>query len=357
MSQKIANLPKISFITPTLNATEGLDECLKSIKAQDYPGNKVEIIITDGGSTDDTLEIARFHGAKVFKNKLKTAESGKALGVKKATGEVVCFVDSDNVLEDTQWLAKMVVPLIENEEIIGSEPIYFTYRKEDGFIDRYCALIGMNDPLVWWLGSYDRYNVVSKKWTNLPVEVVKHENYLVAMLKKNNIPTIGANGAMFRKTIFTNTSNFFGEYLFDTDILEFLVQKYGMQKFAKVDVGIVHLYSGSNLRRFAKKQLRRVRDYLYRRKFSDIFIKPDFSKRKYSYGQKSSTDFAFAIIKFTFSCIMVFPLVIQACKGYKVKKDLAWFAHPILCWITLVMYSYGALSSFISRKELSRKDW
>jgi len=50
------NKPAVS-ITPTYNSERTLQDCLESIKHQDYPD--VEIIIADGGSTDSTLEIAR----------------------------------------------------------------------------------------------------------------------------------------------------------------------------------------------------------------------------------------------------------------------------------------------------------
>ncbi|MBU3956768.1 glycosyltransferase [Patescibacteria group bacterium] len=56
------NLPSISVLIPTLNAASVLGKCLKSIVEQDYPKNKIEIIIAHGGSTDKTLEIAKKYG-------------------------------------------------------------------------------------------------------------------------------------------------------------------------------------------------------------------------------------------------------------------------------------------------------
>jgi len=50
--------PKVSILIPTLNAESVLDECLRSIEMQDYPKDKIELIIADGGSKDKTLEIA-----------------------------------------------------------------------------------------------------------------------------------------------------------------------------------------------------------------------------------------------------------------------------------------------------------
>jgi len=77
--------------------------CLESIKKQDYPKNKIEIIISDGGSTDRTLEITRKYIQKIFPNPLKTGEAGKAAGIKHATGEIIALIDSDNILPSNSY--------------------------------------------------------------------------------------------------------------------------------------------------------------------------------------------------------------------------------------------------------------
>lgn len=353
----LKSFPKISFVIPVLNEEKRITECLLSIVSQDYPSEKTEILIADAGSKDNTVNIAKKYGAVILHNKLKTSEAGKALGVKKAQGELICFVDGDNILTGTDWLKKMTKPLIEDPEIIGSEALYFTYRKEDGFIDRYCAMLGMNDPLCLWLGSYDRMSVLSKTWTGLKVKTKNKDGYKLIYLESGNIPTIGANGSLFRREVLMADSKYSSKYLFDTDILERFVSNNGVQKFAKVDVGIVHLYCGSSLKKFGKKQLRRVRDYLYRRNVTQIFVKNEFGDRVYKYGHANSLSFSFAILKFCLSCVFVIPLFYQVLVGYSRKKDLAWFAHPLLCWITLVTYALGGMQSVFNPSELSRENW
>ena len=51
--------PKISIITPVMNGEKFLERCIKSIANQNYPINKIEHIIIDGGSTDGSVSIIK----------------------------------------------------------------------------------------------------------------------------------------------------------------------------------------------------------------------------------------------------------------------------------------------------------
>jgi len=137
--------PTVSVVIPTYNSESVLKACLDSIESQDYPAGRIEVIVADGGSLDKTVDIARKYTDKIFSNPLKTGEAGKAVGIRKANGEIIALIDSDNILPQKDWLRRMVEPF-GDKEIAASEPLYFTYRKKDGFITRYCALSGVNCP-------------------------------------------------------------------------------------------------------------------------------------------------------------------------------------------------------------------
>ncbi|MDO8727305.1 MAG: hypothetical protein Q7J35_14640 [Candidatus Methanoperedens sp.] len=69
----------------------------------------------------------------------------------------------------------------QDREIAGTEPLYYNYRKEDGYITRYCAMLGMNDPLCLFLGNYDRipnaiYCFASNKVMNRDVLILKESD-------------------------------------------------------------------------------------------------------------------------------------------------------------------------------------
>ncbi|RJR24514.1 glycosyltransferase [Candidatus Microgenomates bacterium] len=335
------SLPTISVLIPTLNAGRVLEECLKSISIQDYPKDKIEIIIADGGSVDNTLKIAKKYGAKIFENPLKTGETGKAVALKNAKNELVALIDSDNILPNKDWLKRMVEPF-DDREINGSEPWAFTYRKFDGFIDRYCALMGMNDPFCYFIGNYDHLNLITNKWTKLNLEEEDKGSWLKLSLKFPNVPTIGANGALFRRK-FLIEGGVTKDYLFDIDVIPKLSRRRAI-KYAKVKISIVHVSCGSSSVRFTLKQLRRITDYLYYQKRN---------LRIYPWQKQDKT----GLINFLLSCIFVFPLLYQSLRGYMKKPDPAWLFHPLACWITLFVYTTKVLSGFVTTNIQSREKW
>ena len=343
--KSIDGSPVISVVIPTLNSERTLKECLRSICSQDYPAEKIEIIIADGGSTDSTRDIVRLVQSDsavrmaVVPNALKTGEAGKAAGLKSAKGELVAFIDSDNILPDKGWLKRMVEPFADSE-VAGAEPLEYVCRSNDGYITRYCAFLGMNDPLCLFLGNYDRYSALTGKWTGMPYFAEDMGPWFKLKLDPRRFPTMGANGFIIRREALGWCQP--GDYLFDIDIIcELLLTRPGM-RFAKVKTGIIHVFSG-DIRTFIRKQKRRLRDY---RHYNRLGL------RKYPW---KSVDKA-GVLKFVLSCVTVVPLLSQSARGYMRRPNSAWLFHPVACWLTLIVYGFGTLTGFLGG-ELKREGW
>lgn len=331
MQEASEDLPSISIIIPTYNSERTLAQCLESIVEQDYPKEKIEIIIADGGSKDKTLEIVKkFEVDRILHNALRTGEAGKAVGVEAAKNEIVAFIDSDNILPSLNWFKAMVEPF-NSQDVAGVEPLYYEYRRGDPLITRYCTLMGMNDILCFFIGNYDRYNYVTERWTELKVNAVDREDYLLVELDERNIPTMGANGFLVRVEVLKSVD--YKPYLFDIDVICQLV-KGGWNKYAKVKTGIVHLFADS-ANAYVKKTHRRISDYLYYERLG---------ARKYPWRQLNRL----GILKFILYTILTVPLAKDSIRGYKKLPDKAWLFHPIICWITLMVY--GSTYSFRSRR-------
>jgi glycosyltransferase involved in cell wall biosynthesis len=338
-----SELPLVSFIIPTLNCEKVLSLCLDSIVSQDYPPNSIQIIIIDGGSTDSTIKIAKKHKCQILSNPLKTAEAGKAVGVKKATGKYMALIDSDNILPDQNWLKKMLFPLEKNSIIVGSEPWQYTYRQSGGFVERYSALTGVNDPFTLTTGNYDRLGYLHKNWTGLKIPIENFADYQIATLKYNQLlPTIGANGTIFRRDFLKRY--FHGDYFFDIDIISSSLDiNHPSLLFAKVKVGIIHTFCESSISKFYRKQVRRATDlYTYQ------------SLRKYSLVKNNS----WQTLKFILYVSLIIPMLYDTVRGFVKKPDSAWLFHPLACVLTLYAYGINTIKYRLGLlKPLNRQQW
>lgn len=115
--------PTISIIIATFNSAQTLSLVLKSIKNQIFPKNKIEVLIVDGGSTDETLNIAKKYNCKVINNPKIEPVSAKLLGYKHAKGDYIIYLDADEVIENRNSLSLKYSMFKEDERIkavIGS---------------------------------------------------------------------------------------------------------------------------------------------------------------------------------------------------------------------------------------------
>lgn len=108
----------ISIIIPTLNEAKYLERALKSIKNQ--TSQAFEIIIVDGGSIDNTLEIAKRYTDVIVVKESNIAQARNA-GAKLAKGELLIFLDADSAIAPN-FISKCI-------EIFNSKKIAAIYGK------------------------------------------------------------------------------------------------------------------------------------------------------------------------------------------------------------------------------------
>ena len=133
----------ISVAMATFNSEFSLKLCLDSLFSQDYPKEKIELIIADGGSRDGTLEILKNYPHRLFKISpdKQEAEYNKGVAVEHAKNEIILLIDHDNILPHKNWLKNMVAPFVENSEITGVEVLRFNHNPKDNILDKAVNLI------------------------------------------------------------------------------------------------------------------------------------------------------------------------------------------------------------------------
>lgn len=100
--------PVVSVVIPTRNSAATLDATLTSVTAQSYAA--LEVIVVDGGSTDETCAIAQRHGTQFIPGQFGRS-SARREGAARAAGKYLMFLDSDQ--EMTQGLVSECVNLCE----------------------------------------------------------------------------------------------------------------------------------------------------------------------------------------------------------------------------------------------------
>lgn len=139
----MSQLPSVSIIIPCYNESNFIGQCLESVLSNDYPKNKLEIIVVDGMSEDDSREIVqryvdRHSFISLVDNPDMITPKALNIGIKEATGEVIVRLDA-HASYSSEYLSKCVQNLIEYQaDNVGG--IIVTTPRDDSIIGRSIAL-------------------------------------------------------------------------------------------------------------------------------------------------------------------------------------------------------------------------
>lgn len=109
---------KFSIIIPNYNKEKYINECLESIFNQDIDTDKYEVIVVDDGSNDNSIDIIKKYPVKLFHTQRKGAGGARNLGIEKAEGKYILFLDSDDFLTNSDVLSKLD-KMVDNQDIIS----------------------------------------------------------------------------------------------------------------------------------------------------------------------------------------------------------------------------------------------
>jgi len=304
-------LPKVSFIIPTLNAEKYLDLCLGSVFKQDYPKDKIEVLIIDGGSNDDTINISQKYPVKVLSNEKRIAEYGKYVGIKECSGDYFILLDSDNEIVEGDWLLKMVSVIKEDTSLFGVESD-LSHDAHLSSLNRYFGRMRIADPLARCLVSRP---VVENK-----------DSYKLLKFKDNAIIITGANGFLWNKDLVLKTGGWqekFEEANYGTYIHRITEANYAIPK----DASIRHYYCDS------------FSDYILKRKKIALKMKGRMERE-----QKNLWTDQVSRIKFILSVIYLGTFLGPAIEAiYRSIKDRTtdWLWHPAVSFVTILIYTYN----------------
>lgn len=95
--------PRVSLLVAMRNEASHIEACVSSLLSQDYPSDKLEILVIDGCSDDNSAAIVgKFSeghpNVRIIQNPLKTQSAGWNLGIAESAGEVVGIVSGHSEL-------------------------------------------------------------------------------------------------------------------------------------------------------------------------------------------------------------------------------------------------------------------
>ncbi len=211
----MTELPLVSIITPSFNQSRFLEAAMQSVLTQDYP--RIEYIVVDGGSTDDSASIIKKHESRIAwwvseKDKGQTDAINK--GFNRANGEILAWLNSDDTY-NAGAISAAVKYLMENPkvalvysdcnyinedgEIIGQFPAAQTdIRKlRRGYVHipqqtmffraKYWKELGPLDPSFYFAMDYDLWTRIAAK---APIKYISGQtwaNFRIHTNSKTNV--------------------------------------------------------------------------------------------------------------------------------------------------------------------------
>lgn len=141
--------PLISIVIATYNSEKTLEKTLKSLRKQNYPQSKIEILVIDGGSNDKTISIAKRYKCNIFPNLKTELIYAKHIGFLKAKGKYLLYLDSDEVLESHKSLTLKLHAFIKNRKVKASLPTGYKSPLHESPINDYVNEFG--DPFSFFV--------------------------------------------------------------------------------------------------------------------------------------------------------------------------------------------------------------
>lgn len=148
---------KISVITVAFNAAHTIADALESVAAQTHLD--IEHIIVDGASTDDTLDVIKRHGKRVAR---LVSEPDYGIydamnkGLRSATGEIIGFLNADDVYADTGVLERVSATIAKDDlDALFGDAEFVSPARPDRPLRSYRSQRFRPDRIAWgWMPAH-----------------------------------------------------------------------------------------------------------------------------------------------------------------------------------------------------------
>lgn len=246
----------------TYNRCKLLKECLNTLVTQKYPRDKLEIIVIDDGSTDETQKvvlefISKNTSVKYVYQSNKGISSARNQGIKNTTGDLIAFVADDYLFPNNY---AETIDRFFSEKPIAKAVRFRLKASDNNFISRVCHFHYEVDVRKY----LSRANLQgSRNWKEQLVKLLQripHNNSHLSSV--NTLPASGA--AAYRRELF-NIVGIFDERLKHCEDVDFAwrMREHNIPIFYYSNLSITRRYGPTILSEFKKSFMGGFYEYLY----------------------------------------------------------------------------------------------
>ena len=336
--------PKISIVIATYNSQQTLEKSLKSIAQQTYPQNQIEILIVDGGSTDETLKIAQKFQTKLISNPKVEPGYAKFLGLISATGDYLLYLDSDEALDNPKSIDVKIKFLRSHLNSIICLSQGYSITTKVNFISKYISDFG--DPFSAFMYRTSKLNTFFNKDMKRTCEI-DHSNdeidiFNLKKIKYMPMIEITTMGSLVDlKVLKKEFAELFEESHLIPHAFYMIVKKFPMVGMVKYD-SVSH-FSSNQFSSYLGKIKSRVRN--------NIHFSSDLGLVGYC-GRSQFDTKLFKAKKYLFVpyVLLLIPLLIDTANLMKSRKDSRYSLHFVLS-----IYTFSLICIEFSKKILGIK--
>ena len=107
--------PRVSIVVPAYNEEQNIEDCLASIFSANYPKNKIEVLVVDDGSADNTIKILKkYKKVKILRQNHLGKVEALNFGVLNSSNDFIITLDADTTM-DKNCISELVKPFSDKK--------------------------------------------------------------------------------------------------------------------------------------------------------------------------------------------------------------------------------------------------
>lgn len=327
--------PIVSVMIATYNSARLLPGTLNAIKKQTYPKEKIEILVIDGGSKDDTVKIAKENGCIVLYNEKTEPVNAKLMGLKCSSGKYLVTIDHDEVIENPESIEQKVNALMRHPECRVA--LCSGYKRPSNYpkLNQYISEFG--DPFSLFMYNFSKGDFFLEKALKrnykIDVETDKYMKVTFEHMHKQPIFELCCAGTMIDREYFLQIPRVCDDGSVMVHLFYIMLEQGEKSLVMIKNDALVH-YSVDSLKAYLPKLKWRICNNIH---FQEMGQNGFSGRIKY---QRKLVYKKYLFVPYTISCIAPF---LQGIYLSITRKNSIYFIHPILCWYVLlqIIYQYG----------------